>query len=101
MYLQPQPDLFANLHPQISESTFQSQLFAFSIEQVDGSGWGFCSDSTDEVISVRFVIGDESKCGDKDCIRGKSISIILNSLVFYFLQYKRKPENKMRVILLN
>lgn len=101
MYLHPQPDLFVYLHPQSADSIFQSQLFAFSIEQLDGCCCGGCgSASMGGDTSVRVVIpgivsiDGESKCGDNDCIRGKSISIILNSLEFYFIQWKIICKNK-------
>lgn len=91
MYLQPQPDLFEYLHPHSVESIFQSQLFAFSIEQLDGCCCCGCgSGSIGDDTSVRSVIpgivsiDGESNCGDNDCMRGKSISIILISLELHF-----------------
>lgn len=91
MYLQPQP----GLHPQISE--LQSQLFASSVKEEDGSDIGSGSGSAihgETSVKPRFVIfgyslpsNDDSKCGDRDCIRGKSISMIVTRLFFarYFV----------------
>lgn len=78
MYLHPQ----TVLHPQTSDSYFQSQLFASYVEELDGSGAG----SVVSLLSDKFKLvmpgnepigGGESKCGDNERIRGKSISIIL------------------------
>lgn len=83
MYLHPQ----TALHPQASVSYFHSQFF------VGFSGGVFKVGGSASVMSVKFscVIpgivfnGDgESMCGDKERIRGKSISIILTFASKYY-----------------
>lgn len=85
MYLQPHTDL----QPHTSESYFQSQPFVPSVKELVGSGSG----SVGSFISDKLVMpgsdsvgGVESKCGDNERIRGRSISIIF--LIGFSLTFK-------------